>query len=72
MRNLYFLFQTPTMVVFGEQDRSRSSALLSLLPNSQCQEIPNGRHPAYLDDPNLWHQLMYNFLCEVANSHDEK
>lgn len=50
------------MVVFGEKDRSRSSALLSLLPVSQCQEIPNGSHPAYLDNPTLWHQLLYNFL----------
>ncbi|XP_015907734.2 putative protein-lysine deacylase ABHD14B [Parasteatoda tepidariorum] len=57
--------KTPTMVVFGERDRSRSSALLNLLPNSQCQEIPNGRHPAYLDNPNLWHQLLYNFLLKL-------
>lgn len=60
--------QTPTMVVFGEKDRSRSSALLSLLPMSQCQEIPNGNHPAYLDDPDLWHQLLYNFLIHVSKS----
>ncbi|GIX88755.1 hypothetical protein CEXT_475091 [Caerostris extrusa] len=61
--------QTPTMVVFGEKDRSRSSALLSLLPMSQCQEIPNGRHPAYLDNPNLWHQLLYNFLGSLSNTY---
>ncbi|KFM61097.1 Abhydrolase domain-containing protein 14A, partial [Stegodyphus mimosarum] len=61
--------QTPTMVVFGEKDRSRSSALLSLLPMSQCQEIPNGSHPAYLDNPNLWHQLLYNFLCHLSKTY---
>lgn len=61
--------QTPTMIVFGEKDRSRSSALLSLLPVSQCQEIPNGRHPAYLDNPNLWHQLLYNFLKAVEETY---
>lgn len=60
--------KTPTMVVFGEKDRSRSSALLSLLPNSQCKEIPNGRHPAYLDNPDLWHKLLYNFLHCVESS----
>lgn len=60
--------KTPTMVVFGEKDRTRSSALLSLLPNSQCKEIPNGRHPAYLDDPDLWHKLLYNFLHYVGSS----
>ncbi|CAL1284809.1 unnamed protein product [Larinioides sclopetarius] len=61
--------QTPTMVVFGEKDRSRSSALLNLLPMSQCQEIPNGRHPAYLDNPNLWHQLLYNFLESLSHTY---
>ncbi|KAG8197174.1 hypothetical protein JTE90_011332 [Oedothorax gibbosus] len=64
--------ETPTMVVFGEKDRSRSSALLSLLPNSQCQEIPNGSHPAYLDNPELWHQLLYNFLNAVAEFQAKK
>ncbi|GFR02136.1 hypothetical protein TNCT_500781 [Trichonephila clavata] len=61
--------QTPTMVVFGERDRTRSSALLNLLPMSQCQEIPNGRHPAYLDNPNLWHQLLYNFLERLSHTY---
>lgn len=65
----WFLFQTPTMVVFGEKDRSRSSALLSLLPVSQYQEIPNGSHPAYLDNPDLWHQLLYNFLKAVEKTY---
>lgn len=54
--------KVPTMVVHGENDRSFSSALLSLLPVSKSLEIPNGDHPAYLKDPLLWHKIVYNFL----------
>lgn len=57
--------KVPTMVVFGEHDRSTSSALLNLLPNSVAVEVPHGRHPAYLDNPILWHQALYNFLLRL-------
>ncbi|XP_067142637.1 putative protein-lysine deacylase ABHD14B [Centruroides vittatus] len=58
-------FLVPTMVVYGEKDRKRNSALLSLLPCSQAREIPKAKHPAYLDDPPLWHKLLYNFLKQI-------
>ncbi|XP_013776282.1 protein ABHD14B-like [Limulus polyphemus] len=54
--------KTPTMVVFGEYDRGKNSAVLCLLPRSQGVEIPKGNHPAYLTNPGLWHKLLYNFL----------
>ncbi|KAH6929339.1 hypothetical protein HPB50_026821 [Hyalomma asiaticum] len=57
--------KVPTMVVFGEHDRGSSSAVLNLLPNSVAIEIPKGGHPAYLDDRNLWHQALYNFLLRL-------
>ncbi|XP_076330763.1 putative protein-lysine deacylase ABHD14B [Tachypleus tridentatus] len=56
------LDSTPTLVVFGEYDRGKNSALLCLLPRSQGVEIPRGNHPAYLTSPGLWHKLLYNFL----------
>ncbi|KAM7295762.1 protein ABHD14B isoform X1 [Ixodes scapularis] len=59
--------EVPTMVVFGEHDRSTSSALLHLLPRSTAVEIPHGRHPAYLDNPNLWHQVLHNFLARLCH-----
>ena len=41
----------------------RSRADLTLLPGaSQPQELPGAGHPAYLDQPMLWHQLLHNFL----------
>lgn len=54
--------KVPTLVIFGEKDRGKNSAALCQLPNSQGAEIPNGRHPAYLSNPPLWHKLLYNFM----------
>ncbi|XP_077488584.1 putative protein-lysine deacylase ABHD14B isoform X1 [Amblyomma americanum] len=59
--------KVPTLVVFGEHDRGTSSAMLHLLPNSVAVEVPHGRHPAYLDNPNLWHQALYNFLLRLRH-----
>lgn len=54
--------KVPTLVVWGEKDRGENSAKLCLLPESHGAEIPNGRHPAYLSNPDMWHKLLYNFL----------
>lgn len=56
---------TPTLVIHGEFDRSKSSALLSLLPNAKTFEIPNGKHPCYLQNPDLFHTVIYNFLSRL-------
>lgn len=56
---------TPTLVIHGEFDRSKSSALLSLLPNAKTFEIPKGRHPCYLQNPKLFHTVIYNFLSRI-------
>ncbi|KAI1287346.1 Protein ABHD14B [Halotydeus destructor] len=56
----------PTLVVYGERDRTVSSALLGLLPNSKTFEIPDGGHPAYLTNVDLWNKLLYNFLDELS------
>lgn len=57
---------TPTLVVHGEFDRSKSSALLSLLPNAKTFEIPQGKHPCYLQNPELFHKIIYNFLLRIT------
>lgn len=56
---------TPTLVIHGEFDRSKSSALLSLLPNAKTFEIPEGKHPCYLQNPELFHKIIYNFLLRI-------
>lgn len=58
--------ETPTLVIHGEYDRSKSSALLSLLPNAKTFEIPKGKHPCYLQNPELFHTVIYNFLLKIV------
>lgn len=55
----------PTLVVYGEHDRSVSSAILSLIPKSKSFEILGGQHPAYLKNPVLWNTIVYNFLNQL-------
>ena len=31
-------------------------------PNHEIVMIPNGKHPCYLDDPELWHKSIINFI----------
>ncbi|XP_054723548.1 putative protein-lysine deacylase ABHD14B isoform X2 [Uloborus diversus] len=54
--------KVPSLIVWGERDRGTNSAKLCQLPNGQGAEIPEGKHSAYLSNPNLWHKLLYNFL----------
>jgi len=63
--------ETPTLVVHGEFDRSKSSALLSLLPNAKTFEIPKGKHPCYLQNPDLFHTVIYNFLLRINEYRDK-
>lgn len=60
--------KTPTLVIHGEYDRSKSSALLSLLPNARTFEIPQGKHPCYLQNPELFHTVIYNFLLRISST----
>lgn len=60
--------KTPTLVIHGEYDRSKSSALLSLLPNARTFEIPQGKHPCYLQNPELFHTVIYNFLLRINST----
>lgn len=60
--------QVPTMIVVGQLDGFGSSRTLEQIPTStQIQVIPKARHPAYLDDADLWHQLVYNFMELLQN-----
>jgi len=62
----YQSISIPTLVVYGENDTGlghRSRDDLAELPNStKPQVLPNAGHPAYLDQPELWHQLLFNFI----------
>jgi len=69
-QQFYQDLSVPTMIVYGERDTGarRSTKLLSQMPNSTPpQELPNAGHPAYLDQPQLWHKLLANFLNLLAS-----
>ena len=59
----------PTMIVVGEKDsglgRTSTKYLTQISTATAPQVIPNGRHPAYLDDHKVWHTLLYNFIKRV-------
>ena len=64
-------FQIPTLIIYGSEDRNlgvESAKNLGHIPTSKTYVIPNAKHPAYLDDPALFHKLLYNFLDAVKQS----
>jgi pimeloyl-ACP methyl ester carboxylesterase len=67
--SFYQAIHVPTMIVYGENDRGlgvTSAQHLSVIPSSTLPQIlPNARHPAYLDEPAHWHQLLYNFMLHL-------
>lgn len=62
--------QTPVMIVRGEQDTQlgeNSSKKLTLIPSATKEfVIPKAKHPAYLDDPKMWHELLHGFLSKIT------
>ena len=61
-------FQVPTLIIYGEKDTGLGHASrddLSNIPTSQAVELPEARHPAYLDQPDMFHTLLYNFIKQV-------
>lgn len=61
----YKNIKVPTLIIYGENDKdlgTESTRNLINLPNCQERMLPKAGHPAYLDQPELFHQLVYNFL----------
>ena len=65
-RDFFPALSLPTMIVYGELDHSlgtSSADNLKLIPTSTLpQVLPGAKHPAYLDQPDLWHKLLINFI----------
>ncbi len=40
---------------------------LSSLPNHQLLEVSNAGHPVYLEQPDVWHTALYNFLEALSS-----
>jgi len=67
----YESVKTPTLIICGELDENIgkiSTQNLQNLPNSQLQILPKARHPAYLDQPHLFHQLLFNFFAKLRKN----
>lgn len=54
----------PALIVYGEKDSNgaRVSKLLSSIPGSHVMMIEGASHPAYLDEPDLFHNRLLEFL----------
>ena len=56
----------PTMIVYGEKDTGLGTSsykdLKEIATSTKVQVLPDARHPAYLDQPEEWHNLLHNFL----------
>jgi abhydrolase domain-containing protein 14 len=58
----------PTFIVWGSKDHiaplSNAELLHKEIKGSKLLVIEDARHPAYLDNPALWHQELLRFLKE--------
>ena len=58
--------KVPTMIVYGENDSGLGTRSYNDLKNistsTKPQILKDASHPAYLDQPEEWHTLLYNFL----------
>lgn len=62
--------QLPTLIVYGSTDERlgfMSRDDLQSLPQSQIAEIPDAGHACYLNQPALFHNLLYSFLSKLAH-----
>ena len=56
--------EVPALVVYGQKDSkgTRVSKILSAIPGSHLIMIKGASHPAYLDEPDLFHEHLLEFL----------
>lgn len=61
----YMRTNVRTLIVYGELDKRLglvSLHNLSYLPKHKVSVLPKANHAAYLDQPELWHQVLTTFL----------
>jgi len=59
---------TPTLVIYGQNDpqlNTPNKELLVSIPKSDLVVIPDAEHPCYLDDPDLFHSKVVQFLKQL-------
>lgn len=57
----------PTLVIWGEKDRlfppAQATALAESFENAEILILPGARHPAYLDQPEMFHEALLKFIA---------
>lgn len=73
-KNRFKKVSLPALIVYGTRDSygKTTSDTLSAIPGSIIKRIPDGNHPAYLDNPGLFHRLVKNFLQGIYDSEKNK
>ena len=57
--------EVPLQIVYGEEDKNlgvKGAKVMQNAPNHEIVVIPNGKHPCYLDNPDLWHEKLISFI----------
>ena len=70
IHGIYFirelLLQVPTLIMYGENDSTplakQAPNNLRIMPKSQEVCLKNTGHTAYLDQPDVFHKMLYNFM----------
>lgn len=63
----YQSLKLPVLAVYGENDsqfRTQVEKYLGAIPGVSLKMIPGGSHPCYIDNPELWHVALLEFLEE--------
>lgn len=57
------------MLIYGDRDTSPFAEVanddLKTIPNYQAVILKNAGHAAYLDQPDQFHSLLYNFATKI-------
>ena len=67
---LYMRTRVPTLIVVGDLDTNLGVISLKNLKNLPLHKVltlPNSRHPAYLDQPDMWHDNLLKFLANLKD-----
>jgi len=62
--------QVPTLSIIGENDARLGKISLNnlkVIPNFQNVVLKNAGHAAYLDEPNKFHNLLFNFAKQIQS-----
>ncbi|KAK7487256.1 hypothetical protein BaRGS_00021484 [Batillaria attramentaria] len=69
LKGKYPSSQLPTLIVYGANDSSlgfTSRDDLKSLPHSQIAEIPDAGHACYMNQPAVFHKLLFSFLSKLS------